>query len=110
MTAICDGTPMSVTVTTGTAGLSYNVTYNGSSDPPSNPDSYAVIVTITDPSVTGGATGTFVIVPKCSIALEPGWNLVSCNVHPFSTDPTDFLSDISGHYDLVYAWDASGDS
>ena len=110
LTAIYDGTPKSVTVTTGPAGLSYNVSYDGSSDPPSNTGSYAVVVTITDPNYTGSASGTFVIVGKCSLDLVPGWNLVSCNVHPASTDPADVLSDISGHYDLVYAWDATGDS
>jgi hypothetical protein len=108
LTAIYDGTPKSVKVTTDPAGLSYNITYNGSSDPPSNTGSYAVFVTITNPNYTGGASGTFVIVAKCSLALLPGWNLVSCNVHPISPDPADVLSDISGHYDLVYAWDATG--
>jgi uncharacterized repeat protein (TIGR02543 family) len=42
-----------------------------------------------------------------SVALVPGWNLVSFNLHPVSTDITDVLSSISGSYDLVYAWDAT---
>jgi len=43
-----------------------------------------------------------------SIALEPGWNLVSFNVHPADTAIASVLSSILGSYDLVYAWDATG--
>jgi hypothetical protein len=43
-----------------------------------------------------------------SITLTPGWNLISFNVHPASTAIATVLADISGHYDLVYAWDATG--
>jgi hypothetical protein len=39
-----------------------------------------------------------------------GWNLVSFNVIPDDTSITAVLSDISGHYNLVYAWDATGAS
>jgi hypothetical protein len=43
-----------------------------------------------------------------SITLGVGWNLVSFNLHPTSTDIADVLASIEGSYDLVYAWDASG--
>ena len=45
-----------------------------------------------------------------SINLVPGWNLVSFNLNPVSTDISDVLDSISGLYDLVYAWDATGAS
>ena len=43
-----------------------------------------------------------------SIPLVVGWNLVSFNLHPLDTDITEVLDSISGNYDLVYAWDATG--
>ena len=42
------------------------------------------------------------------IDLDIGWNLVSFNLHPVSTDVADVLSSISGKFDLVYGWDATG--
>ncbi len=43
-----------------------------------------------------------------SIPLVAGWNLVSFRVHPASTSTATILADISGKFDLVYAWDATG--
>ena len=43
-----------------------------------------------------------------SVALQPGWNLVSFNVIPVSRAITDVLSSLAGHYDLAYAWNAPG--
>ena len=45
-----------------------------------------------------------------SITLQPGWNLVSFAIHPAVTTTASVLASISGNYDLVYAWDASGAS
>ena len=45
-----------------------------------------------------------------SLALVPGWNLVSFNVHPTDTSVAAVLSSIAGKYDLLYAWDATGAS
>jgi len=39
--------------------------------------------------------------------LALGWNLVSVPEHPNDTSPAVVLSSITGHYDLVYAYDAS---
>jgi len=41
-----------------------------------------------------------------SIPLQAGWNLISLPLSPASTAPSDVFSSISGHYDLVYAYDA----
>ena len=43
-----------------------------------------------------------------AITLSLGWNLVSFNLIPQDTLTADVLSSISGKYNLVYAWDATG--
>jgi len=42
------------------------------------------------------------------IDLVSGWNLVSFNLDPVSPAIEDVLFNIYGSYDLVYAWDATG--
>ena len=44
-----------------------------------------------------------------SLTLVKGWNLVSFNVHPANTSVSAVLASVSGNFDLVYAWDATGD-
>ena len=105
---IYDGSVKSVTVTTDPIGLSNSVTYNGSTTEPSAAGSYAVIATITDPNYTGSATDTMVISAFHSIALVPGWNLVSFSLHPTNTAVANVLASVAGNFDLVYAWDATG--
>jgi hypothetical protein len=62
----------------------------------------------TDPDLDFDSdSATFTVRPRHSLALEPGWNMVSFNLQPVSTVITDVLSSIDGDYDLVYAWDAS---
>lgn len=110
LSQVYDGLPKPVTVTTEPAGLAYSVTYDGSTTVPVNPGSYAVVATITDPNYTGTTSGTLVILGIHDIALVPGWNLVSFNIHPTNTNIASVLSSISGNFDLVYAWDATGAS
>ena len=43
-----------------------------------------------------------------SIPLVVGWNLVSFDLHLANSEISTVLSDISGHYDLVYAYDSTG--
>ncbi len=43
-----------------------------------------------------------------SVTLQPGWNLVSFSLLPVQTNIAEVLADLAGNYDLVYAWDASG--
>lgn len=50
-----------VTVSTQPAGLSYTVTYDGSSTAPTIPGTYTVVATVTDPDYSGSATGTLTI-------------------------------------------------
>lgn len=56
-----DGFPKSVTTTTDPAGLAVVITYNGQATPPSNPNSYQVTATITEPGYEGSASATLVI-------------------------------------------------
>jgi hypothetical protein len=56
----------------------------------------------------GTTTATVIVMAKQSIALVQGWNLVSFGLHPVSTAVTDVLSSVSGNYEIVYVWDASG--
>jgi len=60
LNATYDGAPHAVIVNTTPAGLAANITYNGSSTPPTAAGSYAVAATIADANYTGRATGTLV--------------------------------------------------
>ena len=60
---IYTGSPLVATATTNPASLAVSFTYNGSSTPPTNAGSYAVVATITNPNYTGTASGTLVISP-----------------------------------------------
>jgi hypothetical protein len=57
-------------------------------------------------------TGTHTQVDLNSFALhlQPGWNLVSFNLHPANTAPEYVLASIAGSYDLVYTWNAASQS
>jgi hypothetical protein len=107
MTPVYDGHPKSATVTTDPSGLSYNITYAGSPDPPTDPGFYAVVATITDPNYTGTTSGTLNILTTHSISLVQGWNLISFDLIPLDTSPAAVLKDIDGEYTLVYTWDTA---
>ena len=56
-----DGTPKSVTATFSPPGTAVNITYNGSSTPPTDAGSYTVVGTISNGSYSGSATNTLTI-------------------------------------------------
>jgi len=56
-----DGDPYEITATTKPTNLSYIVTYNGSTTPPTNAGTYTVVATINDNFYQGSVTGTFTI-------------------------------------------------
>jgi CxxC motif-containing protein (DUF1111 family)/fibronectin type 3 domain-containing protein len=56
-----DGTAKSASATTTPAGLTVNVTYNGSANAPTNAGTYRVIATVSDPLYVGSATNNLVI-------------------------------------------------
>jgi VCBS repeat-containing protein len=73
---------------------------------------YPISLRVTDDdgnAVTAAAT-VHITNTSQSISLVSGWNLVSFNLHPANTDPATVLSSITGHYDLVYAWNAANSS
>jgi hypothetical protein len=108
---VYDGTAKEASATTVPVGLTVTFTYDGSSEPPTEAGSYAVIATVVDDNYEGTAEGTLeILYQKHGIDLLAGWNLVSFNVHPASTEIEDVLGSIDGLYSLVYAWDAETDT
>ncbi|MES2922371.1 MAG: MBG domain-containing protein [Verrucomicrobiota bacterium] len=68
---IYSGSQKSATVVTSPVGLNYSITYAGSTTPPTNAGSYAVVATVVDPVETGSASGTLVI-SKASQTITMG--------------------------------------
>ena len=77
------GYPEPVTVATNPSGLTVNVTYDGSTTPPTAVGSYAVVATVTAPGYAGSASGTL------TISVKPS---------PVSLVVTSSLSALSGGY------------
>lgn len=75
--------------------------FDNARNPPSS-DHWGIrnVILGTDPTPTATPTGG-------SVSLASGWNLVSVPDHPDDTSIEAVLSSIAGHYDLVYAYDAS---
>lgn len=61
LTQIYDGSPKPAVATTNPAGLSVQITYNGSTTAPTAAGSYAVVATIQDQNRSGLATGTLTV-------------------------------------------------
>lgn len=61
LTQAYDGNPKPASASTSPAGLTVNITYGGSSTPPTNHGSYAVAATVNDVNHTGSGSGTLVI-------------------------------------------------
>ena len=59
------------------------------------------------PSPTKTDTPTATTTTTQSIPLVTGWNLVSFNLHPTSTEVVKVLTSIAGEYSLVYIWDVT---
>ncbi len=66
LSQVYDGTPRIVTATTSPPGLLMTITYDGSTTPPINTGSYAVVATIIDPDFTGSSSGTLVVQPAAA--------------------------------------------
>jgi len=56
-----NGSARTVSVSTTPSGLSHTVTYNGSSNAPTNAGTYTVVATITDSNYQGSATNTLTV-------------------------------------------------
>jgi hypothetical protein len=70
--ATYDGTAKAVTLVTTPAGLFNTVTYNGSTNRPTNAGSYAVIATVTDANYTGGGSAVLSIIQASNSITFPG--------------------------------------
>jgi hypothetical protein len=97
-----DGTAKSVSVVTIPPGLTVKVTYNGSTNAPSDAGSYIVIGTIDDPSYSGNATNTLVIGIQPVIVGEP-----TSRTNNSGTVAT-FSVAADGTPPLVYEWRKDG--
>jgi fibronectin type 3 domain-containing protein len=82
-----DGTAKSVTATTVPPGLTVDITYDGSSDAPTNAGTYEVIGTVVDTNYYGSVTNSLVI------------------VNPINTTPTNLVTTVSGNQ-LTLTWPA----
>lgn len=65
-----DGNPKTVGFSTSPGGLTVDVTYNGSTTPPTNAGSYAVVATIHDPNYSGSSSGTLVVTSSLTVAVS----------------------------------------
>jgi hypothetical protein len=63
LSQVYDGTGKSASATTVPAGLTVNLTYDGSTDAPTNAGSYIVVGTISDTNYQGSATDALAINP-----------------------------------------------
>ncbi len=97
-----DGTAKSVTATTAPAGFAVDVTYNGSSAPPTAAGSYTVTATIDDTNYAGTTTGTLVVsrIPLLVAAQDMTRGYGATNA-PFTATVTGFatgetLSNLTG--------------
>lgn len=70
-----DGTPR--TVTGSSAVGSVDITYSGSSQPPSATGTYTVVGIVSDPIYQGSATGTLIVVMEPDISLGTSSNVVT---------------------------------
>jgi hypothetical protein len=70
LSAVYNGSPQNVAVTTAPGGLATTTTYNGSSTPPVNAGNYAVVTTVCNANYTGSTIGTLVVAQaSASVAL-----------------------------------------
>jgi len=110
-----DGDTLNATLVTGPQYGNLSLNSNGSFTYTPNTDFEG-----TDNFIYKATDGTFISnvakvtitvgaasVSTHTVALEPGWNLVSINLQPTSNVITDVLASIAGKYSLVYAWDAA---
>lgn len=71
LTYTYDGAAKSALATTDPVGLAVELTYDGSSTPPTDAGSYSVLATITDPDYVGSTSGTLSIAKATPIL---GWS------------------------------------
>lgn len=86
-----DGNPKPVTVKTYPPNLAYDLTYDGETTVPTEPGTYAIVATITEPGYSGSATGSFIINKANALVAITNTNAIydGTTKEVFtSTDPT----------------------
>lgn len=83
-----NGSQKSASVTTNPAGLSYSITYAGSTTPPTNAGTYAVVANITQPNYTGSSSGSLVIAKASQTIQFAALNSVPVGSAPFNLTAT----------------------
>jgi subtilisin family serine protease len=67
-----NGSAQPVSIATSPPGLSYTVTYDGTSSAPNNAGTYTVMATITDPNYEGSTTSTLTVAKaSTSVSIAP---------------------------------------
>ena len=99
---IYDGAAKHVSVTTKPSGLTVKVTYNGSSDAPTETGTYDVIGTIDDLNYSGSSTNTMRIGIPPTILVQPA----SRTNHPGTMATFNVVAD--GTSPLFYQWRKDG--
>lgn len=107
-----NGNPHPVTVTGVDAPYTTTILYGDplSTIPPTLTGTYPVVVQIKQGDVVIAVIEVELVIAGAihEIDLVAGWNLISYNVTPTSSDIGAVLASIVGSYSLVYAWDVSG--
>lgn len=89
---IHDGSPKHVRATTSPEGLTTEITYNGSTTPPTTPGNYTATAIIQDSHYAGSATATLVIVPL----TYPLWQASQFSAENITSGTADPLADPDG--------------
>lgn len=72
LSATFDGSAKSVSATSVPAGLTIDITYDGSSTAPTNANTYAVVATVNDTNYQGSSSGSLVISKASSTTVVSG--------------------------------------
>lgn len=83
-----DGSPKPATVTTVPPSLALGVTYNGGTDVPVHPGTYAVSATVTQPGFTGAANGSLLIARGSQTIQFAALSPVTVGAKPFALAAT----------------------
>lgn len=87
LSALYDGSSHPATAVTAPAGLSVQVTYNGSSAAPTAVGAYTVVASVKDPNYAGSATGTLTISNGSATIILGGLNATYTG-SPLAVTPT----------------------
>ena len=96
-----DGNPYVITATTKPSGLSYIVTYNGSTTPPTNAGTYTVVGTIDDNFYAASTTSTFII-ENFTIAINISGLSQTYDGNPKSVTVSIPPPAVNVNYDVTY--------